>query len=225
MSVAVAISTVPERADLAADAARKWIAAGVDHVTVTQDADRRGVAWNKNQGIGRLMDSASVDHLFLADDDMYPLSREAWERYVADPEPHLMLCWGRLRYLGITDHGDGARYSLWKWPRGVLLYARRDVIEAVGGMREEFGTGGHEHVEWSRRIHQAGLTRHMFADLAQNPREHFYAEDMPRPGERAHEFQLRKRRHSTIRRTAADKRRIVELWKALDGSTDYVDYR
>jgi hypothetical protein len=215
--VGVAISTVGNRPELLERAVNAWISVGVLPRLVT-DHDRIGVAACKNAGIARLMD-LGVEHLFLADDDVYPLNRQAWKAYVQDPEPHLMLCWGEHRLLW-RDQG----YAEFKWPRGVLLYAHRSVIETVGGMRTEFGTGGHEHVEWSRRIYDAGLTMRRYADLDRDPREFWHAEDMPRPGERPHEFANRKRRHTTIRRTFADKRRIAELWERYEGSMEFVPY-
>lgn len=222
MSVGVAISTVGNRPLMLECAVRDWQNALMPLVTVQNDDQRRGVAWNKNRGIADLMD-AGVEHLFLADDDMAPLFHSSWTRYVEHDLPHLMLCWGKHRRLDPATQPGGLTY--WKWPRGVLLYAHRSVVERVGGMRTEFGAGGHEHVEWSRRVHQAGFTPYPFIDLEQNPEGWFYAEDMPRPRETANQFQSRKRRHTTIRRTFADKRRIAELWDSLDGNTDYVDYR
>lgn len=217
--VGVAISTTGTRPEMLERAVQAWTLEGVDVVQVHTDTFRHGVAWNKNRGILDLM-NADVQHLFLADDDVYPLHRGSWEAYVQDPEPHLMLCWGKHRLLW-RDQG----YAEYKWPRGPLLYAHRSVVEAVGGMRTEFGAGGHEHVEWSRRIHQAGLTSRMFADLDRDPREWWHAEDMPLARETVRQFQARKRRNTTIKRTTADRRRVDGLWAELDGNTDYVDYR
>ena len=57
----------------------------------------------KNLGIAALMD-AGCEHLFLADDDVWPI-RNGWaELYMNHPEPHLMHCWGRDRFL----HNDTA---------------------------------------------------------------------------------------------------------------------
>lgn len=195
-----------------------WGMAGMMRIHTVYDTDREGVAVTKNRGLQELMD-AGCEHLFLADDDVYPLHRGSWERYVSDPEPHLMLAWGSHRLL---ERKDG--YATFRWPRGVMLYFHRSVIEAVGGYRTEYRVA-HEHADLSRRIHQAGLTRHMFADLDRNPREWWKAEDMARPGETVRQFAARKRRHTTIKRTAADSKRIAELWERYDGVTDYVDFR
>lgn len=221
--VGVAISTTGARPEMLGRAHEAWASVLPEGslLGIVCDENRSGVAVTKNRCIDMLMrQDDPIEHLFLADDDMYPLSRESWERYVNAPAQHLMLCWGRHR---LTSRQEG--YAVYNWPRGVLLYARRPVIERVGGMREEFGAGGHEHVEWSRRIHQAGLTEHMFADLNHKAADWFHCEDAPRPGETAMQLSARKRRNTTIKRTAADKRRVAQLWRDLDGNTGYVEYR
>lgn len=219
--VGVAISTTGTRDAMLERAISAWYDVGVEYVTVQMDEVRKGVAWNKNRGITTLVDSGCTD-LFLADDDMYPLSKFSWTRYVDDPALHLSLCWGRHRREKVQTHPG---YTTYTWPRGVLLYLHRSVVETVGGMRTEYGAGGHEHVDLSRRIHQAGLTPAPFMDLDQDPREWFHAEDMPRPGEAVRQFQTRKRRHTTIKRTTRDRQRVDALWAKYDGDTSYVEYR
>lgn len=216
--VGVAISTTGTRPRMLERAEYAWGTAGMMRIHTVYDTEREGVAVTKNRGLQELMD-AECEHIFLADDDVYPLHRGSWERYVSDPEPHLMLSWGAHRLL---ERKDG--YAVFSHPRGVMLYFHRSVIEAVGGYRTEF-PNFHEHVDLSRRIHQAGLTTHRFADIDRDPREFWYAEDMPKLGETRQMFAARKRRHSTIRRTSAQTRRATELWESLDGDTSFVEYR
>lgn len=220
--VGVAISTTGTRTEMLNDAWHFWRKNGreIGIISVETDIEREGVAVTKNRGIAALMD-AGCEHLFLADDDMYPLSAESWRRYVDQPIGHLSLCWGGHRRL--ESHVQG--YSNWKWPRGVMLYLHRSMVEKYGGMREEYGPGGHEHVDLSRRIHQGGDTPYPYMDLEQDPRQWFHAEDMPRAGETVPQFAARKRRHTTIKRTSVDKRRVDRLWRELDGDTSYVEYR
>lgn len=131
-------------------------------VHVVRNGSMLGVAGSKNRCIATLMD-LGVEHLFLADDDMGPISHSALDVYINDPMPHLMHCWGSKRHI----RSDG-RYSYWSHPRGVLLYVERRVVESVGGMRLEFGRWGGEHVEWSRRIHAAGFTPEPFMDTVRS---------------------------------------------------------
>jgi glycosyltransferase involved in cell wall biosynthesis len=127
-----------------------------------------GIARAKNAAIAALMD-AGVEHLFLADDDTYPLTEEWWRPYVESPEPHLMMLFkdvDRRKRLDTppTVYSDD-RHIAMSHPRGCLLYLHRSVVERVGVMRPEFGTWGWEHVEYSNRIHNAGLTTHRFQDV------------------------------------------------------------
>ena len=206
MTVGVAIST-HRRPDILGRALAEWAKHLPDVLVVTHDVHGEGVAATKNRGITALMD-AGCDHLFLADDDCWPVS-DRWRMYVDDPEPHLMHCWGANRFLS-----DDGHYTHWSWPKGVLLYAERRVIERVGGMRPEFGRWGGEHAEWSRRIHAAGLSTYEFADLTAARKGVWKCLDYT------------KRHGSSIDRTAR-KSALSESPALLDrftGSTNFVPY-
>ena len=209
--VGVAIST-HQRPDILARALTHWAKYMPDVLVVVNDVNGDGVAATKNRSIAALMD-AGCDHLFLADDDIWPI-RAGWAQpYVNDPEPHLMHCWGTSRLIG-----DDGHYTMWSWPRGVLLYVERRVIDRVGGMRLEFGRWGGEHGEWSRRIHNAGLTRHEFADLTRARRGTWMALDYSK----AHRSTV-----SAEERRASNERVRGEhgLMARFRGSSDFVDYR
>lgn len=145
----------------------------VPGVRVIRHDKARGVPGAKNASIAALMD-ADVDHLFLSDDDCYPMVKQWWQPYVDDPEPHLLHAWGNGRFLrGVDGH-----YTIWRHPRGVMLYVERAVIDKVGGMREEFApVMGAEHVEWSDRMHNMGLTRWPYTGLVVAGRRFWCAED------------------------------------------------
>lgn len=126
---------------------------------------RRGIAMTKNRCITELVDWG-CEHLFLADDDVYPLVDEWWVPYVESPEQHLAYQWGNrmLRSPWRMTHDDGRHFSI-GFPRGVLLYATREAVATVGGMDPAYGVHGGEHVDWSNRIHDAGLTTWPYADV------------------------------------------------------------
>lgn len=207
MTVGVAISTHARPAILQR-ALNGWAAVLPDLLVVTHDVAGDGVAVTKNRGLAALMD-AGCEHLFLVDDDVWPIS-DRWLEYVETPALHLMHCWGQSRFV---EHDNG--YSVWSWPRGVALYVHRSVVERVGGMRTEFGRWGGEHVEWSRRIHAAGLTPHPFMDLAAARSGIWHCEDYTR------------RTPSTVgeqeRRASAGRRKM--LYRRYDGSAEHVPYR
>lgn len=130
--------------------------------TVVRHDYRRGVAMTKNRGIAELIDRG-VEHLFLADDDVWPVADDWWRPYIESPEPHLSFQWA-TRPPWRRTHDDGKHFAI-GFPRGVMLYAERRVIDAVGGMDIAYGVHGGEHVEWQQRIHDAGLTRWPYADV------------------------------------------------------------
>lgn len=131
----------------------------ISGVTVIRHDVRLGVAMTKNRGIAALLD-AGCDHLFLSDDDVHPVCDFWWRPYTQSPEPHLS--WQGPQHNRLVG-GDDDHYAV-VFPKGYLLYAYRDVIDAVGGMDPAFGAWGGEHVEWQQRIHDAGLTRWPYAD-------------------------------------------------------------
>ena len=189
---------------------------------------RLGVAVNKNTGIELLMNGAKAAHLFLSDDDTWPLRPEALDLHVSGNRglAHSMVCWGRHR-LGWINAG----YAEWTWPRGSMIYTGREVVEQVGGMVEAFGPGGHEHVEWSRRIHQAGLTPAAYpsplpysASNAMGAADYWYAEDMPKKGEGMAAYAARKHRTTSVRRLPEDGAMIDEIMRSREGSSAFVPY-
>lgn len=192
---------------------------------------RMGVAVNKNTGIELLM-GAGVEHLFLCDDDTWPLSPTALDKHLELDIPHSLVCWGKSR-LGDTH----AKYATWNWPRGVMLYQTRAVVERVGGMDERFGPGGHEHVEWSQRIHNAHLTPAPFVSplvyalrgVSGNPATRastfWNCEDMRKPGETPVQWDARKKRNTSIRRTRRDWEHIDRVMAERQGSSDFVSYQ
>lgn len=139
---------------------------GVDYRLFIHDdsAEEKGVAHGKNSCIGTLMRMNS-DHVFLFDDDCWPTAEDWWRPYVESPEHH-------LSYLFEADWDPGHKLEekgdlLLSWPHGngCMLYYDRQCLEVVGGMRRCFDRYGNEHMEHSHRIHNTGLTDHVFQGL------------------------------------------------------------
>ena len=165
-----------------------------DDIIVIRHRWRLGVAMTKNTGIAALMD-AGCDHLFLADDDVYPKCDEWWQPYLDSLEPHLSYQWPKIRPSSNKwrlVHDDGDHFSI-GFPRGVLLYAERRVIETVGGMDPAHGAWGGEHVDFSHRIYEAGLTSWPYADVC-GSRKLWYAHDRERGNTVGSTFSLKDRR-------------------------------
>lgn len=132
---------------------------------------RAGIASAKNKCL-ELLAAAGVDHLFLFDDDAWPVADHWWTPYVQSPEPHLMYIFEDLRkppYLkDIHQIGSDDQHTAWSGPRGCMLYVHRDVLPVVGGMDTAFNPWGYEHGDWSNRIHHAGLTTWRYADVRES---------------------------------------------------------
>lgn len=142
-------------------------------VKVVRNNLRLGIAMTKNRGIEELM-NLGCEHLFLADDDVYPIRSDWWKPYVESRERHLSYQWPRGSRWRVL-HRDSNHFSI-SFPRGVMLYADKKVIESVGGFDPSFGRWGGEHVEWSRRIHKENLSTWEFADVSGSER-YWYAHD------------------------------------------------
>jgi hypothetical protein len=189
-------------------------------------AGRLGVAVNKNTGLEALMDDARCDDLFLSDDDSWPLSTDALGLHLGFLA-HSMVCWGRHR-----KSSPRSGYAAWTWPRGAVLFVEREVVEQVGGMIEAFGPGGHEHVEWSRRICVAGLTPADYPtplayieDAHLGARRWWHCEDMPQPGETVPALLARRRRLTSIRRQPIDEVHARKIMAVRRGRAAFVPYR
>lgn len=191
-------------------------------VTVFRSEEQLGIARAKNKCIELLMD-AGVEHLFLLDDDCWPTEPYWMERYAEHPEPHLCYLFkdknGRGQVLPTprTTYDDGTMWAQ-DHPRGCLLYLHRSVIDRVGGYRPEFGIWGNEHVEYSRRIFNAGLTLQPYQDVS-GSNQFIYSLD-----ERPADVPNFKRSVPERVRNAELQRNDVTLAQFID-STDFVDYR
>jgi glycosyltransferase involved in cell wall biosynthesis len=167
--------------------------------TVVRNQPAMGIAAAKNRCLVELM-RLGVEHLFLFDDDTRPACEAWWQPYVDSAEPHLQYSW-----LTFTDGRPvekmkslyrGSDIAAYTWSMGCMLYAHRSVVDRVGGMRTEFGVAMHEHIEWSQRIHNAGLTTFIHQDVA-NSEALIEASD--RGKQIASSIQLNDRRQQLVR--------------------------
>lgn len=191
-SIGVGITT-RNRPDILAQALTEWRRHLPANATliVIDDASKTPVPeadyrFNENVGIARaknkaleLLHAAGCEHIFLADDDIWPTTSQWWKPYVESPEPHLMWVFDKPK--GTTKSQveiiyQDSQHTAYHATRGCLLYIQRHVLEAVGGMDPAFGRWGWEHVSWSDRIHSAGWTTWRYADVT-NSNGLFYSLD------------------------------------------------
>lgn len=145
-------------------------------VVVDDSQTKRGVAASKNKCIARLMEDDRVEHLFLFDEDTWPVAEHWWIPYVWSTQPHLSYLfkprWDPDARLEVKDS------YLFAHPmgNGCMQYFSRSCIETVGGFRPQFGRWGYEHLEHSWRIWKMGLTIAPFQGLVAQEGL-FYASD------------------------------------------------
>lgn len=127
-----------------------------------------GIVASKNASLTALMD-AGCEHLFLWDDDAWPVA-DGWHLpYIESPEPHLAYQFldlagpRKLNDLAVLYSDD--KHVAYTGQRGVMLYYHRSAIERVGGFDWIYGRGMYEHSDLALRIHNAGLTTWAYADV------------------------------------------------------------
>lgn len=153
-----------------------WKELGID--AYTENLESRGIPIAKNQNLTELMEHQNIDHIFLSDDDTYPIA-EGWsEIFIELPERHSMYIFQTLgnQTRGITLRGSDGNLGWYDHVRGCLLYYYRGVIESVGGFDPIFGAGMYEHTDLSDRIHAFGITKHPY-NAPLNGGEYIYCLD------------------------------------------------
>lgn len=181
-SIGIGITTHNRQALAASTLAKIQAATPGARIVVVDDASQPRVRipgaevyrFEKNVGIARAKNKclellADCDHIFLFDDDTYPLAPGWTEPYVTSPEHHLMYLFEA--WASGTPVGDDAivytdaRHTAHHHARGCMLYVDRLVLDTVGGMDVRFGMAMNEHLDWSMRIHNAGLTTFRYMDV------------------------------------------------------------
>ncbi|MDA3133841.1 glycosyltransferase family 2 protein [Atlantibacter subterraneus] len=140
-----------------------------DGVQLLRHESSLGIVASKNASLTALMD-AGCEHLFLWDDDAWPIANNWHLPYIESPEPHL--AYQFLDLAGARKLNDMAvqyrddKHIAYTGQRGVMLYYHRSAIEKVGGFDPVYGRGMYEHPDLALRIYNAGLSAWAFADVA-----------------------------------------------------------
>ncbi|QMF87571.1 glycosyltransferase family 2 protein [Citrobacter freundii] len=127
-----------------------------------------GIVASKNASLTALMD-AGCEHLFLWDDDAWPIADNWHLPYIESPEPHLAYQFldlaGPRKINDMTVLYRDDKHIAYTGQRGVMLYYHRSAIDKVGGFDPVYGRGMYEHPDLALRIHNAGLSTWAFADV------------------------------------------------------------
>lgn len=174
-----------------------------------------GIARAKNKCLELLED---CDHIFLFDDDIYPVVDRWWEPYISSGENHLMYIFKDFatpRKLNDTiELWRNNKIVAWSHARGPMLYLRKEVLQKVGGMNPVYGKWGFEHPDYSNRIFNAGLSSYRYADVIGSDKL-FYCHD----------------EHETVVTTVMGKDRLdcigqnKPVYEANKFSSEYIPYK
>lgn len=140
-----------------------------DGVQLIRHETSLGIVASKNASLSALMD-AGCEHLFLWDDDAWPIADNWHLPYIESPEPHLAYQFldlagrNKLNDMSVLYRDD--KHIAYTGQRGVMLYYHRSAIEKVGGFDPVYGRGMYEHPDLALRIYNAGLSTWAFADVA-----------------------------------------------------------
>jgi glycosyltransferase involved in cell wall biosynthesis len=160
----------------------KQLAPTNSRIVVVDDASQKPVKeadyrFEQNVGIARAKNKClelldDCKHIFLFDDDCYPIHKDWYKPYINSAEPHLMY---------IYDTEDMVLYEDneivgYKNPRGCMLYLENKVLDVVGGMDINYARWGFEHPDLSNRIFNNGLTSFRYADV-KNSNKYIYSLD------------------------------------------------
>ncbi|EDT5747241.1 TPA: glycosyltransferase family 2 protein [Salmonella enterica] len=154
---------------VAIDDGSKPAAVVPDGVKLLRHETSLGIVASKNASLSALMD-AGCEHLFLWDDDAWPIADNWHLPYIESPEPHLAYQFldlagrNKLNDLSVLYRDD--QHVAYTGQRGVMLYYHRSAIDKVGGFDPVYGRGMYEHPDLALRIHNAGLSTWAFADVA-----------------------------------------------------------
>lgn len=162
MKIGIGITTYGNRKTPALEMIRKY-SPGAKIVTVNQ----KGIAKAKNMCLALLDDCTDI---FLFDDDCYPVKDNWHSLYTLSGIHHLSYTFGRR----VLKEANGlTEYEL---PCGCMLYTKRECLDFVGGFDTDFEGYSYEHVNYSQRIFNAGLTPAPFMDVTQS-KDYIYSMD------------------------------------------------
>jgi hypothetical protein len=174
-----------------------------------------GVAKAKNKCLELLED---CEYIFLFDDDTYPI-KLGWEQeyineYKRTENEHFCFTFDHLK--GGAKNGN-IRQGIIKGlpyfnnPCGCMMFITKQVLNEVGGMSSLYKRYGYEHLGWSNRIHNAGLTIRPYIDI-NNSLQYFYSADYERVTESS-VGQINKHKHFAENKDVCDKEKRESNWK------------
>lgn len=166
MKIGIGITTTSNRSEIA-ERNIETIRALSEGCKIVVVKDVIGIAKAKNECLRQLDD---CEHIFLFDDDVFPKWTSWYMDYVRSGILHLSFTFSKL-YNGATNGnrvlmGKYADCNKYQNPCGCMMYIHKRCLDIIGGFDERFIGWGYEHVNFSQRAFNAGLTPYPFMDVA-----------------------------------------------------------
>lgn len=152
MKIGVGISTTPNRS--IHENVYKYKDPSTD-IFVFNDSDRKGVSFSRNTLLTLMKD---YDHIFLMDDDVYPMMH-GWEKYFieqcAQHDVHYSSLPEAFKSKLLSVDGEMGR---WDNGIGAFTYQTKHALEVIGGYNTAYNRYGFEDTGRSFRARRAGLS-------------------------------------------------------------------
>lgn len=149
---------------------RKYTQKGV-RIEVVDDGSPKLVAeatyrMNKNAGTNVAKNKClellqDCEHIFLFDDDTYPIKHGWVDAYVSAGVKHL-----NFTFKYKFEIKDGLKVT--QDPNGCMMYVHRDCLSVIGGFDTKFIRYGYWHANYAVRAFNAGLTPYPFCDISES---------------------------------------------------------
>jgi hypothetical protein len=154
------------------------------NISYHYNKENLGIAKSKNKCLEYIDD---CDYIFLFDDDCYPIRDNWWDKFIEASEEtnceHFSLTFdhtssGRPNGNKLLGKINKNKFIIEEYsnPCGILLFMTKNCIEKIGGFDSNYGLYGKEHVGYSMRCHNLGLTIGNFLSVS-NTLEYFYSYD------------------------------------------------
>jgi GT2 family glycosyltransferase len=131
--------------------------------------EQKGISYGKNQCINALYEQG-CSHIFLFDDDCFPISNNWHTMFVESPFKHLIYANKKehnfLGNINIKNNNlISAKY--YEGSAGCFIYITRSIVDKIGYFNTKYHKYGYEHAGYSTRVFKAGITSHNFICLNQ----------------------------------------------------------
>lgn len=135
-----------------------------------------GIAKAKNECLRRLSD---CDHVFLLDDDIFPLRDDWQDQYLKAHKEHnqQVLMWMTVRNGFEKNYGTISQY---KRIQGVLFSLTRQAIDTAGGFNTAYGLYGYTDFGYIDRCKNLGLLPNGYCSI-NNADKYLFSLDCCRP--------------------------------------------